>query len=93
MVFITMESDTTSSVSIKKWNLDKTNTRLNLDYTITKTTSGFDTIASKSMAIGRYYTNLSFTTITGTGNIVINNVDNVVSGTRLYIGLVQILPI
>lgn len=86
MVFITMESDTTSSVSIKKWNLDKTNTRLNLDYTITKTTSGFDTIASKSMAIGRYYTNLSFTTITGTGNIVINNVDNVVSGTRLYIG-------
>ncbi len=86
MVFITMESNLESSVSIKKWDLDKDNTRLNLDYTITKASSGFDTIVSKAMAAGRYYTNLSLTTVTSTASIVLDNVDNVVSGTRMYVG-------
>lgn len=86
MIFFTMESNLTSSVSIKKWNLDKDNTRLNLDYTITKASSGYETISSRAMAVGRYYTNLSLTTVTGTGSIVLDNVDNVVSGTRLYVG-------
>ena len=86
MTFITMESDTTSTVSIKKWNLDKNNTRLNLDYTVTKSTAGNEYIKSTSMAAGRYYTTLSATTISGTGQISLNNVDTIVSGTRLYIG-------
>jgi hypothetical protein len=86
MLFVTMESNLTSSVTIKKWKLDKANNRLNLDSTIIKTSSGYDTIVSKNMAVGRYYTNLSLTTITGTGNIVINNTDSVVSGTKLYVG-------
>jgi hypothetical protein len=86
MVFITMESNLTSLVTIKKWDLDVENTRLNLDYTISKNSAGYDTFACRAMAIGRYYTSLSLTTVTGTGSIVLNNVDNVVSGTRLYIG-------
>ena len=86
MVFITMESNATSQVVIKKWNLNKTNTRLDLDYTITKTSSGNEYVACSSMAAGRYYTNLTLTTITGTGTLVLNTVDNIVSGTRLYVG-------
>lgn len=86
MVFITMESNLSSQVIIKKWNLNKTNTRLDLDYTITKNSSGNEYIACSSMAAGRYYTNLTNTTVTGTGQIVLNSVDNIVSGTRLYIG-------
>ncbi len=86
MVFITMESNLSSSVSIKKWNLNKANTRLDLDYTISKATSGDEIIKSDCMAAGRYYTNLSNTTVTGTANIEIDNVDTIVSGTRLYVG-------
>lgn len=86
MVFVTMESNLTSQVLIKKWNLNKSNTRLDLDYTITKSTSGDEVIKSSNMAAGRYYTALSSTTVTGTASIEIDNVDTIVSGTRLYIG-------
>lgn len=86
MVFITMESNLSSQVVIKKWNLNTANTRLDLDYTITKSTSGNEYIACSNMAAGRYYTNLTSTTVTGTGQIVLNSVDNIVSGTRLYVG-------
>ncbi len=86
MIFITMESNLSSSVSIKKWNLNKAHARLDLDYDIVKATSGNEIIKSDCMAAGRYYTNLSNTTVTGTANIEIDNVDTIVSGTRLYVG-------
>ncbi len=86
MVFVTMESNLTSQVAIKKWDLNKDNTRLDLDYTIIKNTVGDETIKCSNMAAGRYYTNISSTTVTGTMFIELDNVDNVVSGTRLYIG-------
>ncbi|MBV5347616.1 Ig-like domain-containing protein [bacterium] len=86
MVFITMESNSSSQVTIKKWNLNKTNTRLDLDYTITKNTSGNEIINCTNMAAGRYYTTLSGTTVSGTGKIALNDITNVISGTRLYIG-------
>jgi hypothetical protein len=86
MVFITMESNLTSSVTIKKWNLNKDNTRLDLDYTINKITSGNEIIKCHNMAAGRYYTNLTNTTVTGTATIVLDNVDNIVEGTRIYVG-------
>jgi len=86
MIFITMESNLSSQVIIKKWVLNKNNTRLDLSHTITKSSSGNEYINCSNMAAGRYYTALTSTTVTGTEQIVLNDVTNIVSGTKLYIG-------
>ena len=86
MVFITMESNTTSSITIKKWNVNSTNSRLDLDYSIVKSTTSSEVIDCTNMAVGRYYTKLINTTITGSSYVVLDDTSYINTGDTLYLG-------
>ena len=86
MSFYTMESDLTSSCTIKKWVLNVSNSRLDLDYSFTKTSTSYDKYICRSGTVSKYYTNLSVTTVTGTGFLKLDSVSYIDIGTRLFLG-------
>lgn len=85
--FFTLEHDNDTQCTIKKWNLDHTNTVLNLDYSIVKTTStGIACYNCNAMALEYYHTEFDGATTTGTGKIKIDSYSNINTGDVLFLG-------
>ena len=86
MVFYTLESDTASSCTIKKWNVNTSSARLDLAYSYTKNSDSVDSYACQAFTVGKYYTSLISTSSSGTGMLNVTSTDTIVSGTKLYLG-------
>jgi hypothetical protein len=87
MLFVTLVSDLSNETcDISFWEFDIVNNRLNLDYTLSKSSSGDEIIKSKNMALGRLYLKLTNTANIGDGFIVLNTTSGVDIGHTLYLG-------
>jgi hypothetical protein len=69
--FFTLESNESDTCTIRRWKLNNTGNTLDLQQTITLTTSGSNYFDTHDMAVEYYHTTFQNTTTTGTGNIVV----------------------
>jgi hypothetical protein len=87
MLFVTLQSSTSAGTcKIDFWKFDKDNSRLNLDYTVTKSTTGYEVIKTNNIAVERQYLELSNTTVTGTNLINLNSTAGLEVGNKLFLG-------
>lgn len=88
MPFFTLEHDSSSQCTVKRWKLNNTFSRLDLDHTLTFNSNSTYYFDCNSMAVEHYRTSFLTATATGTGYIRISSTyrDHIEAGDKLYLG-------
>ena len=84
--FFTLEHNSSTQCTIRRWKLSTTNARLELDKTIVKSTAGSYYFDCYDMAIEYYHTEFDGATATGTGYITVDSVGKMEVGDKLLLG-------
>lgn len=88
MAFFTLESNVSFSCTVKKWNLNVVDSRLDLAYSYTKTSSTNDKYVCSNFSVDRRSTTFyQTTTTTGIGYVTLSSVEDIYAGSLLYLGL------
>ena len=86
MPFVTLTRDSSSSCTIKKWNLNTINSRLDLDDTIIKTSSGSDSFDCYSISIPAYRVTLTAPADIYDGELSVTSTAGMSVGDTMYLG-------
>ena len=81
--FFTLEHNSSTQCTISSWKFNSTNSTLEKDYDIVKSTSGSNYFDCHDMSIEYYHTEFDGT---GTGKIKLDSIGSVVAGTELLLG-------
>lgn len=84
--FFTLERNSSSSCSVKKWHLNSSNGSLDLGYELNFTSTGSYYFDCYSMAVSSYQTTFDQPTTTGTGKIKVSSVGAIAPGDILLLG-------
>ena len=84
--FFTLERNSSTQCTIRAWKFNSSNSTLEKDYDIVKSTAGSNYFNCYDMLVEYYHTEFDGATTTGTGKIKLDSVGSVVSGTELLLG-------
>jgi len=84
--FFTLEHNSSTQCTIRRWKLSTSNTKLELDKTIVKSNAGSYYFDCYDMAVEHYCTEFDGATTTGTGFITVDNVGEMEIGDMLLLG-------
>jgi len=84
--FFTLEHDSSTQCTIRRWKLSTSNTKLELDKTIVKSTVGSYYFDCYDMVLEYYHTEFGDETPTGTGYITVDSVGTMEAGDKLLLG-------
>ena len=84
--FFTLEHNSSTQCTIRQWKLNTSNTKLELDKTIVKSTTGSYYFDCYDMAVEYYHTEFDGATTTGTGYITVDDVGEMEVGDKLLLG-------
>jgi len=84
--FFTLEHNSSTQCTIRAWKFNSTNSTLEKDYDIVKTTAGSNYFNCYDMSVEYWHTEFDGATTTGTGKIKLDSIGSVVSGTELLLG-------
>ena len=84
--FFTLERNSSSSCSIKKWHINAGNGSLDLNYTLSFNSAGSYYFDCYAIAVSNYATTFDQPTTTGTGKIKVTSVGEIATGDILLLG-------
>lgn len=84
--FFTLERNSSTQCTIRAWKFNSTNSTLEKDYDIVKSTSGSNYFNCYDMSVEYYHTEFDGATTTGTGKIKLDSISPVSVGTELLLG-------